>query len=81
MVECDCRDLEREVHADDVHCHGDGERKHLGNGDAFRIKHGEGGSGEDIEREGSDEEMESGECGLTLSKSLVVEDGFVAEDL
>ena len=81
LVEGDGGDLEGEVHADDIHGHGDGERDHVVDGEELGGEHAEGGAGEDVEGCGGDEEVEGGECGLTLGEGGVGEDGFVAEDL
>ena len=74
-------DLEGDVHADDVHCHCDGEGKHVHDGDFARLKHAHLGAGEEVERCSGDEEMKGREGGLTLREGFVAEDGFIAEDL
>jgi len=81
LVEGDCANLQGEIHADYVHCHGEGEWEHAGYGDVLGGEHGEAGAGEDVEGPCCYEEMEGGEGGLTLAEGWVGKDGFVAEDL
>ena len=81
LVEGDGGDLEGDVHADNVHRHCNGQRKHVHDGDLARLEHANGGAREEVERGCCDEEVEGCEGGLTLREGFVAEDGFITEDL
>ena len=59
-------DLEGDIHADDVHCHCDGERKHIHDGNLARLEHADLRTREEVERRCCDEEVEGREGCLTL---------------
>ena len=81
LIKGNCGDLEGNVHADDVHCHCDSERKHIHDGNLARLKHADLRAGEEVERCCCHEEVEGCEGCLTLREGFVAEDGFIAEDL
>ena len=66
LVEGDCRNLEGYIHADNVHGHCDGERKHVHDGNLSRLEHGDSGAREEVKGGRSDEEVEGCEGCLTL---------------
>ena len=66
LVERNCRDLEGDVHANNVHSHCDSEREHIHNGDFSRFEHGDSGTSEDVERRCCYKEVEGCEGCLTL---------------
>ncbi len=66
LVEGNCRDLEGDVHADDVHSHCDSEREHVHDGNLSRLEHADCGTREEVEGRCCDEEVEGCKGCLTL---------------